>query len=380
LRYTRRINRKRFQSVLRARAEIVSCLTWIALHDRSVSMAVDIREVAQKAQVSISTVSRALNASGSVSQKTRDKVLAAAQELGYRQNRVASSLRSKRSGFIGLLVPDINNEFFASLASAIERSLHDLGYSLFLCNTMEDAKIENHYIDSLLDDQVMGIILVAAGLKAHPRLRQENTPVVFVDRVGADLEIPNRVVIESDNKKGGRIAAEQLLKRGAQRFVFLGDQRNMHAMRNRERGFADCLRENGITAANYYRDAIPVSAHEAREKMSAIYAKFPFDGIFCGTDMLALGAMRGLADLRLSVPSDVQLIGFDGMRLGEFTIPSLSTIRQGIERMGKLAGESVARMVAGDQSGETIILPVDFIARETTKSLPPQAGDEEAGK
>lgn len=337
-------------------------------------MKIDIRKVAQKAEVSIATVSRSLNDSGSVSKKTRDKVLAAAQELGYRHNSIASSLRSKRSSFIGLLVPDVDNEFFSSLASAIEQSILQVGFSLFLCNTMEDEEIENRYVESLLDNQVMGMILVSAGMKSHPRIVQENTPVVFVDRVGADLAIPNRVVIESDNEKGGALAAEELLKRGVQRFVFLGDQRNMHAMRNRERGFADYLRDNGVAAPNYHREVIPVSASEARAKVRAIYETFPFDGLFCATDTIALGAMRGLADLGLAMPADVQLIGFDGIRVGEFTIPALSTIRQNVERMGKIAAESIIRMIAGDQSGETIILPVDFVARETTKKrfIPPQ--------
>ncbi|MEZ4731326.1 MAG: LacI family DNA-binding transcriptional regulator [Caldilineaceae bacterium] len=330
-------------------------------------MKIDIRKVAEKAEVSIATVSRSLNDSGSVSKKTKDKVLAAAQELGYRHNSIASSLRSKRSSFIGLLVPDVDNEFFSSLASAIEQSILQVGFSLFLCNTMEDEEIEKRYVESLLDNQVMGIILVSAGMKSHPRIVRKNTPVVFVDRVGADLAIPNRVVIESDNEKGGALAAEALLARGAQRFVFLGDQRNMQAMRNRERGFADYLRANAVAAANYHREVIPVSAAAARAKVRTIYETFPFDGIFCGTDLIALGAMRGLADLGLSMPTDVQLIGFDGIRVGEFTIPALSTIRQNVERMGKIAAESIMRMITGDQSGETIILPVDFVARETTK-------------
>lgn len=334
-------------------------------------MKIDIRKVAQKAEVSIATVSRSLNDSGSVSQKTKDKVLAAAQELGYRHNSIASSLRSKRSSFIGLLVPDVDNEFFSSLASAIEQAILQSGFSLFLCNTMEDEEIENRYVESLLDNQVMGIILVSAGLKSHPRIVRENTPVVFVDRVGADLAIPNRVVIESDNEKGGALAAEQLLKRGVQRFVFLGDQRNMQAMRNRERGFADYLREHGVAAPHYHREYIPVSAAAARERVRAIYATFPFDGLFCGTDIIALGAMRGLADIGRALPDDVQVIGFDGIRVGEFTMPALSTIRQNVERMGKIAAESIMRMVTGDQSGETIILPVDFVARETTKLLDP---------
>ena len=337
--------------------------------DKNVFMKADIRKVAQKAHVSISTVSRALNDSGPVSKATKEKVLAAADELGYRQNNIASFLRSKRSSFIGLLVPDVDNGFFSSLASTIERTIHQYGFSLFLCNTMEDQEIEKRYVENLLDSQVMGIILISAGLKTHPRIIRENTPVVFVDRVGPNLEIPNRVIIESDNKKGGSLAAEQLIKRGANRFIFLGDQRNMQAMRNREKGFSEFLKKNGVDASNYRRESITVSPHEARIKIQAIYETYPFDGIFCGTDTIALGAIRGLADIGLKMPSDVQLIGFDGINIGEFTTPSMSTIRQNIDSMGKIAGESIIQMITGDLSRETITLPVDFIERETTKHL-----------
>jgi len=330
-------------------------------------MEIGIREVAKKANVAISTVSRVLNNSGYVSEATKVKVLAATEELGYRQNSIARSLRSKRSHFIGLLVPDIANEFFSSLASVIEQSVHDHGFSLFLCNTMENKEIENRYVESLFDNQVMGIILVSAGMKFNTSVLREDIPVVFLDRIGPGMVIPNRVFIECDNEKGGCLAAEELLKRGARRFVFLGDQRNMHAMRNRKKGFSETLHANGIPASNYYQDTVSVSALKAREKVKEIYASFPFDGIFCGTDLIALGAMRGLADIGLSIPSDVQLIGFDGISSGEFTIPSMSTIRQDIEQMGRIAGESIIRMIKGDHDGKTILLPVDILARGTTK-------------
>lgn len=325
------------------------------------------RAVAQKANVAISTVSRVLNSSGYVSETTKARVLAATTELGYRQNRIARSLRSRQSNFVGLLLPDVDNEFFSSLARVVEQTVHQHGFSLFLCNTMENQEVERRYIESLLDSQVMGIILVSAGLKSGPGMLGEDFPVVLVDRVEPDLGPSNRIIIECDNEKGGRLAAEGLIKRAARRFVFLGDRRNMYAMRNREKGFAEALRANGISASDYHRDAIPVSSRLAREKVREIYSEFPFDGIFCGTDTIALGAMRGLADIGLSMPSEVQLIGFDGIRLGEFTIPSMSTIRQDIGRMGRIAGESIIRMVRGDQSGETIILPVEFLARGTTR-------------
>jgi LacI family transcriptional regulator len=330
-------------------------------------MGIGIRKVAEQAQVSISTVSRVLNSSGYVSEATRSRVLAVSKALGYSQNSIARSLRSKKSSFIGLLVPDVANEFFATLARVIEQSLHHFGFSLFLCNTMENPDAENHYVESLLDHQVMGIILVSAGLKRHPRIMRENTPIVFVDRADADIDLPHRVIIESDNEKGGALAAGELLKRNVQRFVFLGDERNMHHMRNRETGFSRVLQENGIPRARCHKESVPVSSSKAREKVKEIYQRFPFDGIFCGTDTIAIGVMRGLEDIGMAIPSDVQVIGFDGIHLGEFISPPLSTIRQDTDNMGKIAAESIVRMIKGVRSGETIILPVEFLPRGSTR-------------
>lgn len=330
-------------------------------------MAVDIREVAESARVSISTVSRVLNKSGYVSDATRSKVLRAAKSLGYRQNSIARSLRSKKSSFVGLLVPDVANEFFASLARSVEQCLHNAGFSLFLCNTMESPEAENRYIESLLDHQVMGIVLVSAGLKRHPRVQQEKTPIVFVDRVGPDIDLPHRVIIESDNEKGGALAAEALADRGVERFLFLGDERSMHHMREREMGFLGALRARGVSKKSIATAAVSVSSGNAREKVKEVRARFPFDGLFCGTDTIAIGALRGIQDTGLEVPSDVQVIGFDGISLGSFFSPSLSTIRQDTDRMGKLAADSIVRMIAGDRSGETIILPVEFLARGSTR-------------
>jgi len=330
-------------------------------------MGISIRSVAAQAHVSISTVSRVLNSSGYVSEETKSRVLGAAQKLGYRQNSIARSLRSRRSSFIGLLVPDVANEFFASLARSVEQSVHRLGYSLFLCNTMEDPAAENRYVESLLDHQVMGIILVSAGLKKHPRIARENTPIVFVDRSDTEMDLPHKVIIESDNERGGALAAMELRRRDVRRFVFLGDERNMHHMRQREKGFFDALQADGVPASNCHRESLPVSSDGALAKVKELYGRFPFDGIFCGTDTIAIGAMRGIGEIGLGIPSDVQVIGFDGIHIGEFLSPPLSTIRQDIDRMGKMAVESIARMIKGDRSGETITLPVEFLPRSSTR-------------
>ena len=329
-------------------------------------MASTIHEVAKKVNVSISTVSRVLNNSGYVSSETREKVIEAVEALGYRPNRIAHSLRSRESKFIGLIVPDVANEFFSSLASVIEKTIHLHGYSLFLCNSTENQEIENRYIESLIGNQVRGIIIVSAGLPPEEELSNAEIPIVLVDRLSNEPNKTGSVMIESDNRTGGIIAAEELLKRGSSRFLFLGDHRNMRATGYRRSGFAETLFQNGIPINDYHEILLPVSASLARETVRSVWSQYPFDGLFCGTDILAIGAIKGFNDIGVDVPNGVQIIGFDGIQLGELTIPSLSTIQQDVPQMGRIAGESMIRMINGNKIKENAILPVRFIERGTT--------------
>lgn len=330
-------------------------------------MASTIQEVAKKVNVSISTVSRVLNNSGYVSPETREKVIAAADELGYRQNRLAQSLRSQQTDFIGFIVPEVANEFFATLASAVEKSIYRYGYSLFLCNSAENPVIENRYIESLMGNQVRGIVLVSAGIQLKTASFRDNIPIVLIDRIGKDPKIKQCAMIESDNFNGGQIAARELIQRDAKRFVFVGDRRNMRAMDQRRQGFLQTLLEYGFLPEDCRELMLPVSASAARESVRAEWKRDPFDGLFCGTDLLAIGGIKGLNDIGVKVPDDVQVIGFDGIQLGEFTIPSLSTVRQDIPAMGRIAGEAIVAMIRGKEVASNNVLPVEFLARGSTR-------------
>lgn len=326
-----------------------------------------IQEVAKKINVSISTVSRVLNNSGYVSAETREKVLSAAESLGYRRNRIASSLRSQRSDFIGLIVPDVANEFFSTLASVIERNLHLRGYSVFLCNSTENEAVEKRYIESLMENQVRGMVLVSAGINFDETLFHRDVPVVLIDRLGQTKRMTNIVTIESDNAHGGEIAARELFERGARRFLFIGDRRNMHAMELRRRRFSEMLRAMGVPAENLRELLIPVSPIAAKAAIQSAWEASPFDGVFCGTDLLAIGAMKGLIELGVQIPNQVQFIGFDGIQLGEFTSPSLSTVQQDILQMGRIAAESMDRMIQGEKINRHETVPVAFIPRDSTR-------------
>ena len=330
-------------------------------------MSIDIKFVAKKADVSISTVSRVLNNSGYASPATRIKVSKIVKELGYRQNKVARSLRKKTSSFVGLIVPDISNEFFSTLAKTIENSLHQNGFSLFLCNTEENEKRERFYIESLLDSQVRGIILASAGFESNQHLLETDIPVIMVDRMNFSIKVNNAVKIESDNYQGAKLAGDILIKKDAKKMVFLRDYRKVYPMMQREYGFIDSMKENEVKPEDYRIYHTIVSPNAALRKIKEIYRDFRFNGLFCGTDTIAFGAVKGLLDMGVPIPEDVQVIGFDGISLGEFLNPPLSTIKQDIETMGYMAGKKILKLISKIHLNEHILLPTEFIERGTTR-------------
>jgi LacI family transcriptional regulator len=337
-------------------------------------MGVDIKEVARRSKVSIATVSRTLNSSGYVRDETRQRVLDTARDLGFTKNRVASSLRKKRSRSIGLIVPDIANEFFADLAGAVEEVLQENDYSLLLCNTREDPTRQGSYIESLRAHQVSGIILVSTVLPDRSLPVGDEIPIILADRFDDSRLAGNVVSVESDNYAGGRLAAEALIRGGARRLVFLRDRRDIRHMALREQGFLDAVRENGIGEGAYRIYPTTVSPDEALVAIKEIRAAFSFDGLFCGTDTIALGAIRGLIDVGVRIPEDAQIIGFDGIAFGRFAEPPLSTIRQDSAAMGRICAERIMAMIGGKRVIDHIVLPVELTLRGTTRPVVGEIG------
>ncbi|PIE35404.1 hypothetical protein CSA56_04285 [candidate division KSB3 bacterium] len=333
------------------------------------STKLNIKVVADRANVAASTVSRVINNSGYVSKKTREKVMAVVKELGYRQNKLASTLRNKSSSFIGLIVPDISNEFYSILAKTIEDVLSEEQFSLFLCNTEGNEKKERLHIETLLDNQVSGIILITSpGFESNQYLLDSGIPLILFDRPDHTMKSNNVICIESDNFHGAKLAGDILIQGGATKILCLRGYRPVYSMVHRRDGFLFSMKEHGIPAENYRVHDIVLRPEAALKNVGEMYRKFPFDGLFCCNDSLAIGAMTGLLRRELRIPEDVQVIGFDGIALGRYVNPSLSTISQDIETMGRIAGQKILKMIANPSSPtEDIVLPTKFIKRRSTR-------------
>lgn len=333
------------------------------------SRQISIKDVGERADVSISTVSRVLNASGYVSEKTRKKVLKAVRELDYRQNSVARSLRTRQSNLIGLVVPDISNEFYATLAKAIDHMLAPSGYQLLLCNTRENVDQERQVIESLMANHVSGMIIVSAGDEVNDQVVDSDVPTVMFDGNTTGTQARNVVFVDCDNYKGGRMAAEQLFRRGARRVAILRTHRPVIPMDARERGFRDAAADLGLEKENVLSYAVNISTSEALSLVRDAYSRDRFDGLFCAADILAVGALTALRDITVAVPETVQVIGFDGIPLGRYTVPPLSTILQDAEATASVIVDELLRLQAGTPAPRHVILPVNFVERESTVKL-----------
>ncbi len=339
---------------------------WIRGLPMSGMRPVSIKQLAAMANLSTATVSRVLNDTGRFSDQTRERVMSLVRKTGYAPNLAAKALRTKTARAIGLVVPDIANEFFSKVAKSIEKFFFDNNYSLFVCNTDEDMRRNQALLNSLLGKGIDGLFYIS---RFPLDLDAIGVPVVFLDRV-PEHEL-DAVTVGSDNLMGGRLAAQALAEAGCQRPIVLCDKddlTNLLTVNQRIEGFSAAMEEMGIPWTR--RDIIfsPLFAPAARANvLKAVQNGRSFDGLFASSDTGAIGAISGLKDAGLSVPEDVSVVGFDDISFCEYTRPTLTTIRQDTALLGA-EGARVLLAIINNASParKHVEVPVQLIRRGST--------------
>jgi LacI family transcriptional regulator len=322
-----------------------------------------IKKIAELTGVSTATVSKVLNNTGRYSEETKKKILDIVQEYDYRPNAVAKSLRTRRSKTIGVIVPDITNEFFSQIVLAIENYCGPKGYSVFICNTAENGEKELHYIKELEVKGVDGLIYLIGSDELFNV--ETNLPVVCIDR---KPKVHNAAFITSDNFQGGYLAASELIEKGCKTLLLIRDYRVGYPTLERERGFKAALQENSIPFNEEDQVLnVEVGIEQGKSAVQDLIdnGNFDFDGIFATTDWLAFGAKLALNNYEIKVPEEVKIIGFDNIDLAKYT--SVSSIHQDKEAMGQKAAENlINRIELNIHSNEVIKLPVTLVSRNST--------------
>ncbi|MBQ6502671.1 MAG: LacI family DNA-binding transcriptional regulator [Flexilinea sp.] len=325
---------------------------------------VTIKDIAEYTGVSYATVSRTLNHLSGVSPVTRDKVLAAAEELGYRPNILARSLKTNKTNTIALLLPDISNPFFADIAYAVDEYASENGYTTILCNTHWNEENEAKQLEHLQNQRVDGIIYKPAG-KEPLDLSRLSMPSVLISCIPGE----NESYIEIDNYKGGRIAADHLVECGYRHLAFIGGTENSQSNGIRISGYCDRLLELGksIDTDHILYGGFTLSSGYTMAKQ--LYGKYPdVDGIFCGNDVIALGVLQYLMGNNKQIPEDVGVIGFDDILLAGLPQIQMTTVAQPRNQMGKLAAEMLISQIQDKDIPEHhIMLEPKLVVRRSTR-------------
>lgn len=325
------------------------------------------RDVAEHAGVSVSTVSHVINETRHVSTDTRQRVLGAMNTLNYQPNRLARSLRVKKTQTIGMIVPDSSNPFFSEIARHIEDYCFEQGYSVILCNSDGDLDKELFYANVLVEKQVDGILFVAVGLSEDNilKLNSQSIPIMLVDR-----HIPNLALdsVLADNRRGGWLATQHLIERGHTRIGCITGFSELTPSSERVIGYHEALEEHGISIDEsliLQGDFHFKSGYDRTQEM--LNMKRAPTAIFCCNDLMAIGAMRAAVERGLSIPTDLAVVGFDDIPIAQFVNPPLTSVKQPLKKLGRLSSQLlIERIQQKDVNVAQHMLEVDLAVRQSS--------------
>lgn len=297
------------------------------------------KDVAERAGVTVSTVSRALGGRPGVSDQKRAQIHEAAMATGYVPNRLASGLRRQTTTVWGLLISDIQNSFFTALVRAVEDVAHASGYSLILCNSDEDLAKEEHYVDVLVGEQVSGLLITAENERRSSvgRALDAGIPVVAVDRRISSALVDTVLV---DNEEGAFAAVDHLLEQGARRIAILNGTEAFATHQDRHAGYRKALEARGLREDPAF--VITAGAHNvgAAEALRELFStRERPDALFIANNQLTICALPVLADLGLEIPGELLVACFDDLPLANFVGRGLTVVEQPTYRLGERAAQ-----------------------------------------
>ncbi|PQM26508.1 LacI family transcriptional regulator [Sphingopyxis lindanitolerans] len=319
---------------------------------------VTLKDVAKAAGVSLASTSYAVNKTGSLGDDTRAHILKVAGELGYRQNLSARATRTGRTGALGLVVPDMTNPFFPSLAQSIVQRARQNGYSVFVTDTEGDQAQEEEVVRQLIDRGVDGIVWFPVKDENSIEKIAADLPIVVIDRT-----VPGFECIQADYGEGGRLAADHLLSLGHQRIGVVAGPMDVRSMRDRCGAAQEAIARAGALAfsvENAFSTELSGAVAQAIESREA-------SAVFCGSDLIAIGVLKLARKLGIETPEQLAIVGFDDIPWAEYCTPALTTIEMPVDEMAAEAVDALLRKIDGDnESNRRVIFGVTLVEREST--------------
>ncbi|MFN3134455.1 MAG: LacI family DNA-binding transcriptional regulator [Candidatus Kryptonium sp.] len=332
---------------------------------------ITIKDVAKKAKVSVSTVSRVINQNYPVSEKTKRKVLKAIQELNYSPNLTARSLVLKKTHTIGVVLPDMHGDFFSEIIKEIDKKAREFGYHVLLTSSHSNLQELDEVLISLLNGKVDGMIIMNPTLKSiyvETRLLRK-IPLVLLNCCG---DIQNSDVILIDNYTGAYNLTKHLIKHGHEKIAIItGPPDNFDSI-ERLKGYKDALKDAGITPSpefEFHGDFTKDSGYEIMKSILSLSTKPT--AIFALNDDMAIGAIQYAKKIGLKIPADIAIVGFDDIPMAEHINPSLTTVRVPMDKVGSMAAEKLfERIEKGTElKFSKTVLETTLIVRESCGCL-----------
>ena len=328
-------------------------------------MAITIKDIARLAGVNLSTVSRALNDSYGVNEKTRAKVLAVAQSLNYQPNRVARGLVTGQTHTLGLIISDIRNPFFAEIARGAQDAASRAGCDLILCNADLDPVKQLGYVHSLLSKRVDGILMNSVAAFSRAEKEELASCGVHIVLLNRSPQMKSFSVVCADNYQGGMLAGEYLRKLGHRRVGHLTGPKRHGNLTDRAQGFLKVYPDALVIYGEHTFTGGHAMAHRLLEKHPDVTA------VFAANDVIAFGVIRAALEMGRRIPEDLSIIGFDNVEVSGIIHPPLTTIQQPKYEMGEAAVEILTKCAYQSAGGmpESRVLGVQLIERQSCRSI-----------
>lgn len=326
------------------------------------------KQIAERAQVSIGTVSHVVNGTAPVRDKLRNRVLEVIASLGYQPSQLARGLRRDSTNMLGMVIPDITNPFFPGVVRGVEDVAFKKSFSVVLCNTDNDPAKEKAYIEELRSYRPAGLLIIPAserGLSSELGYSiPQGIPLIFLDRRPSDWKGDSVTVA---NEEGAFQATQYLVKMGHTQLAMLSGPSYVTNAGERLAGFRRALAKHKITITPEYVQETRFDRDSGYRGALRLLNMLPRPtAIFAANDMVALGALLAVRELGLHCPKDVSIIGFDDLDLGMFTDPALSSVHQSGYQMGATAARLLLERIAGKKGRpQQIVLPTELRVRNS---------------
>lgn len=332
-----------------------------------------IKDLAAQTGYSVGTISRVLNNQSNVSAKAREAILKAAEESGFQLNANAKQLKQQHGTCILVVVKGTSNELFSSLVEALQARVAQTAYPLVVDYIDEDGNEVRRAVQLCLEKKPLGVLFLGGNRENFLKdFHKIHVPCVLVTNDATDLHFSNLSSVASDNISASRIAMDHMIRLGHRKFAVIGGDRQVSdTTQQRYRGCLEAFREHGVhfdEELDY--EAVRFSFADGYRAVQNLLARGrEFTALYAMSDVMAIGAIRALRDAGKRVPEDVSVVGFDGLIIGEYTIPRLATIRQDVEQLAHRSLQLLQENIEGSPAARHETVPVTLEWKESARKL-----------